>query len=366
MLKYINDIFVIDAGDSFKRDDENQSDNVIRFILCHLFIRSLDKASAILGLPKAYQQHLHVGYNVRGKIDMRHLVHHNIPLRGTLHFHYAQRTEVQEIMDVLYVAANKVLQFYPKMLIGNTLSLYHSLKEKRSAQFVSKATISKAKEHKALTNPLYQPYKKVLKYANWIIDYLDDLEYGKNAELQSYSYLIDVSELFEIYIEKVLQRGLAEKGWIVKSQVETEIYKDTFFSRKLKPDIVLEKDNKVAVFDVKYKRMNYEGINQHGMGDLDRNDFFQIHTYMAYYQGMEGKELIGGGLFYPIEGNLKENNEKAHSKRWLNNKGFFVVSGIELEKEMTIEKILTAEEGFINCINKILDESDIAYQPQSI
>ncbi len=358
MLNYFNDIFVIDGGDSFNRSKEGQSDNVIQYILCHMFVRSLDKASGILGLPKMYQQQLSVGYNVRGKIDIKHLVNKNIPLRGKLHSHYAERTEVREIIDVLYTATHKVLGIYPKMIIGNTLSLYHFLKEKRSSKFVSKETISKAKQHKALVNPMYQPYKQVLEYAHLIIDYLDNLQHSNKDNIRSYSYLIDVAELFEIYIEKVLRRGLAEKGWTVMPQVEAEVYKNTFFSRKLKPDIVLEKDNKVVVFDVKYKRMNYDGKNRYGMGDLDRNDFFQIHTYMAYYQGLENKNLIGGGLLYPIEGTLQ--NGESHSSDWLGNEGFFVINGINLsgitEAQNKMEKILDEENEFIKRIGDLLGE----------
>jgi len=356
MLNYFNDIFVINAGDSFKRNKEIQSDNVIQYILCHLFVRSLDKASGILGLPKMYRQQLSVGYNVRGKIDIKHLINKNIPLRGKLHSHYAERTEVREIIDVLYAAIHKVLGIYPKMIIGNTLSLYHFLKEKRSSKFASKETISKAKQHKALVNPMYQPYKQVLEYAHLIIDYLDNLQHSNKDNIRSYSYLIDVAELFEIYIEKVLRRGLAEKGWTVMPQVEAEVYKDTFFSRKLKPDIVLEKDNKISVFDVKYKRMNYTEKSKDSMGDVNRNDFFQIHTYMAYYQGMEDKELVGGGLFYPIEGDLEKNKEKAHSKRWLNNEGFFVVDGIKLKNTFSKQDIINEEKKFVKRIKELLGE----------
>jgi 5-methylcytosine-specific restriction enzyme subunit McrC len=37
------------------------------------------------------------------------------------------------------------------------------------------------------------------------------------------------------------------------------------------------------------------------MGDLDRNDFFQINTYMSHYQNHQSNyNLIAGGLLYPI------------------------------------------------------------------
>ena len=102
--------------------------------------------------------------------------------------------------------------------------------------------------------------------------------------------------------------------------------------------------------------MNYTEKSKDSMGDVNRNDFFQIHTYMAYYQGMEDKELVGGGLFYPIEGDLEKNKEKAHSKRWLNNEGFFVVDGIKLKNTFSKQDIINEEKKFVKRIKELLGE----------
>ena len=49
------------------------------------------------------------------------------------------------------------------------------------------------------------------------------------------------------------------------------------------------------VFDAKYKRMKGE------KNDVDRSDFFQIHTYIQYFLHTypEGRVLLGG-LLYPL------------------------------------------------------------------
>ena len=58
------------------------------------------------------------------------------------------------------------------------------------------------------------------------------------------------------------------------------------------PDIVFQKDNEVLVWDAKYKRMKYDFY------DYDRSDFFQIHTYINYYQ--KNFSVMAGGLLYPL------------------------------------------------------------------
>ena len=40
------------------------------------------------------------------------------------------------------------------------------------------------------------------------------------------------------------------------------------------------KDKDVIVFDTKYKKMQMRDRYKNG-GDVDRNDFFQINTYMS-------------------------------------------------------------------------------------
>ena len=35
--------------------------------------------------------------------------------------------------------------------------------------------------------------------------------------------------------------------------------------------------------------------------DVDRTDFFQIHSYIQYYASLESSEVILGGLLYPLD-----------------------------------------------------------------
>ena len=91
------------------------------------------------------------------------------------------------------------------------------------------------------------------------------------------------------------------------------------------------KDKDVIVFDTKYKKMQMRDRYKNG-GDVDRNDFFQINTYMSYYQNHYDKYNVRiGGLLYPIEKSLIENKHICHSETWFGNANTrFIIDGIDL------------------------------------
>lgn len=353
MINYINDIFIPNI--SFEAKKDNKKDfNQFQFILAHLFIQSLEKSASIFGLPKAYKsQELH-SYKVRGKLDIKKLIQYNIPLRTKLHSNYREQIEVQEIVDVLHKALSILDNKFKDIINARVLGLKNTLKEKRSSKFVDSLTIQKAKNHKALINPTYQPFKQVLKYAEMIIKQYDFTEDSK-GNLETTAYLFDATELFEVYLEKLLRKNGNLDEWEVRSQERNSTYGDTFFGREIRPDMVLIKEDRVAVFDVKYKRMNYF------KDDVDRNDFFQIHTYMAYYNGLKDKELLAGGLLYPIE--AKERKDTI-SNSILNEETKFIIDGIYLKNEdggeLNLESITKAEEDFVKRIKNILEPEAIS------
>ncbi|MGJ0336045.1 5-methylcytosine restriction system specificity protein McrC [Aliarcobacter cryaerophilus] len=118
------------------------------------------------------------------------------------------------------------------------------------------------------------------------------------------------------------------------------------------------KDKDVIVFDTKYKKMQMRDRYKNG-GDVDRNDFFQINTYMSYYQNQNFNVKIGG-LIYPIEKSFKENKDICHSETWFGNPDTkFIVDGIDLsnlkeDKENKFAPILKREQKFIQGIRNLL------------
>lgn len=325
MLNYANDIYVLDQSFNAEKKDEQHSQ--FQYILAHLFVQKLEKAASVLGFPKAYREQIHRGYDIKGQIDIQHLITHNIPIRKPLQSKFRDQVAVQEVIDVLFKATKIISKKFNRLLVSRISQSVQFMKENRSSAMVTASYIEKAKRHKALQNPLYRDFKDIIYIAELIINNFSLME-SKKGKSETKAFVIDASELFELYIEKVLRRHFGDNSWKVKPQKKLPVYEGAFFEREIRPDIVLENGKDVAVFDVKYKRMQYSGRTQNSAGDVDRADFFQIHTYMAYYHRNKEHNLKLGGLLYPIEAEYKEN--KAESM--IHDKTQFIIDGIELKE----------------------------------
>jgi len=284
MLEVVENVYFnkneIIGGKSKKQDFSKK-------ILYFLFIQKLEKAF-LLGFPKEYQSIKKRDLKLRGKIDFKNFIKKDIPFSGKISYEYKEFKEVQIIIDIIYKAV-KIIQ--KEISISNISHILPFLKENRSNIKITPSLIKKAKTSKALKNPIFAKYKEVLNLAEIILN-----QNGFSGVEKKFGFLVDVASLFESYVYNLLRREFEE--WNVYKEKEINLYENSFFKRKIKPDIVMQKDEKYLVFDCKYKSMNYEGKNQYGLGDVDRCDFFQIHTYMSWFA--KNYTLLVGGLIYPL------------------------------------------------------------------
>ncbi len=363
MLNFANDIFLDDVSITGNKVDKDF--DISKYIIYYMFIQNLEKAF-LLGLPKAYKSIEHHEMKLKGKIDINKFIKYDIPFQGKISSVSREQKEIQEIIDVLYKAIKIIEKETEKSStkdnkISFTKNISHikiHLKQYKSNNYVSNETINKALKSKALQNPIFAPYKKVLEYARFIIN-------GNNIEKndgkqETFGFIINVAELFEIYITKLLKKEFSE--WSVESP-KLPLYKGLFYKRNIIPDIVMTNGDKVMVFDTKYKKMMMRGGDKNGAGDVDRNDFFQINTYMSYYQNHPDKYNVKiGGLLYPIEKSFKENKNICHSQSWFGNLNTkFIVDGIDLsdleeskDNENKFATISKREQKFIQGIRNLL------------
>lgn len=354
MLNFANDIFLDDVSITGNKIDKDF--DISKYIIYYMFVQNLEKAF-LLGLPKAYKSIEHHEMKLKGKIDINKFIKYDIPFQGKISSVSREQKEIQEIIDVLYKAI-KIIDNKNKAFLKNISHIKSHLKQYKSNNYVSNETINKALKSKALQNPIFSPYKKVLEYGKFIING-NNLEEKKDTNQETYGFIINVAELFEIYITKLLQKEFSD--WYVESpKIELYIRPQMFYQRKIIPDIVMKKDNDVLVFDTKYKKMLMRGTKE-GIWDVDRNDFFQINTYMSYYQNHHNKyNLRIGGLLYPMDSFEKE---KCHSENWFENSNTkFIIDGIDLsnledikDNENKSSTISKEEQEFVNRLSKLLN-----------
>jgi 5-methylcytosine-specific restriction enzyme subunit McrC len=137
------------------------------------------------------------------------------------------------------------------------------------------------------SNPFYNDYNDVIDLSKLILrDKLAD--FGENSDTSAFFF--DISMLFEYFIRKQLIRNgiKMENKFEKRLQIPTGI---STYKRKLIPDIVMNYNESIHVFDVKYKAFDFRyGVN--------REDLFQLHTYIGQY-GNE-KKIKSCGFIYPI------------------------------------------------------------------
>ncbi|WP_111682809.1 McrC family protein [Winogradskyella tangerina] len=340
MLNYVNDIYV-DNQDNLAR--QSNDTNEFQDIIAYLFIQSLERA-AVLGLPKAYQTLSQHGNKVRGKIDINSFLKENIPFTGKITTSYREQVYVQEIVDVLFACCLHLEPIYGSCIKRKLLGIHQILKQYYSGNFPQISTIQKAKNHSVLNNPMFDGYKKVLGYAEIILRE-KSLQLSDDSSLITKGYLFDVAQLFEVYLEKLLDRYFDD--WYVTGQEELMVYDKMFFGRRMFPDIVMKHkySDDIIVLDAKFKTMNLNKI------DVDRSDFYQIHSYIQYYQ----PKVLFGGLIYPVNKHI--NQQKSHATQLFDNRRLdsgFLVDGIRVGKEMSMSEIIKSEEAFLDRLNEFI------------
>lgn len=378
ILNFSNDIYFDDV-DALPLKKSDSASSFSRLILRYLFVQSLEKAY-LLGLPKAYTAIHDDSLSVKGRLNISRFIQQAIPFRGKLPTISREMMEVPDIVDTLYKALqivergiadecsdaikrskDKSKKQTSSDVLENVRHVINHLREARSGKSFTNEILTRAKTHKALQNPIFSPYKTVLRYAEYIIR-TDSMQQSKaNVDVNFSGFLVNVAELFEIYVTKLLQRSLPD---CKVHSPEIVVHAGKFFERKIIPDIVIENEKKILVFDTKYKRMKFMGRSNCGMGDLDRADFFQINTYMAHYAHQSEKTLIAGGLIYPICSTIPQNRLPEEDHWSQNPEVKFCVHGIrtpttESKNEDDVEKIISSESERNRKPIEIIKESEI-------
>ncbi|WP_298246104.1 hypothetical protein [uncultured Christiangramia sp.] len=344
MLNFVNDIYV-DTKEVYAQP-KNHS-NEFQYIIAYIFIQALEKAS-VLGLPKQYTKVTERSSKVKGTVSINQYLKQDMPFQGKLTSTFRTQKYIQEIIDVLLAACNKVEDYLGVRYKSKIMGIYQTLNEQNSKRYVSQGIIDRAKNHRVLYNPVYKPFKEVLKYAEILLKNQNTEANKINNELKTYGFMFDISQLFEVYLEKLLSKYFT--NWEINGQEELKVYGGLFYSRKMLPDIVMKNKftKEVIVFDAKFKKMEGSYI------DLDRSDFYQIHTYMQYYM----PNLIFGGLIYPLSQELNLNSSVSNGLFGNNtNSPNFIVDGININNEMDMESLIISETNFLKRIETHIENS---------
>lgn len=138
-----------------------------------------------------------------------------------------------------------------------------------------------------------------------------------------FSFFIDVSEIWENYIEAILVRHLPSTYRIVNPNETGGQWLFVGQKREIRPDLIIENEAgvPVAILDAKFKP--YNKVGDYESGGVGRDDLYQMITYMYHYGKDRNTPLLG--LFIsPVKGlgdreNLRQlDNRRNHEVGVLN------------------------------------------------
>ncbi|WP_343658907.1 restriction endonuclease [Chryseobacterium sp.] len=271
---------IADADGFMELENYGGSDNSngYEWLLIYLWKIKLKKAYR-LGLPKNYVSRLERLNTVRGQINTLSYFINNY--EGKYDCKYREHSYDNP-------ATRLIAEVFKKLKHNEFTRDLHPIKN----AFIIATHGKKSKRPDLFntthfSNPFYSDYNDVIDLSKLILkDQLAD--FGKNSE--NSAFFFDISMLFEYYIRKQIQNNgiKLESKFEKKLQIPTGNYN---YKRKLIPDLVINHNNILHIFDVKYKNFNFKnGVN--------REDLFQIHTYVGQYGN--NAEVKSCGFIYPV------------------------------------------------------------------
>ena len=339
LFRMLEEIFNIRMTTSASQTSKNTDwQHYIKKIIAFIWFQKLANAN-LHGVPKSQVKREHKGQMIRGRLDVRRSVPH-VYLNNNLISNYREKQIDTTIAQI-------ILQAYQILKTGFEIG---KINIPDSAQEIINQihSVIHNKEHINESDYKHIRYKEI--YLNWkpVVDLSWDIIKRKELSLKQdkakkgLGFFIDMAEVWEQYLRCILKKKLMPLGWHYRND-EQIAYKGYFYQRKMIPDLVFQKGNNVTVWDAKYKRMLGRPF------DVDRSDFFQIHTYILNY--LHHKTVKVGGLLYPISTSPKFESYK--SPYLINEGGIklsFHIDGIEMLEESETNNPKKQEAEFLDRI----------------
>jgi len=292
LLQMFEELFNIKFSSGSSSFKTNENAYYLKLLISFIWLQKLATANRH-GLPRVKCMKTSESYAIKGRFLLRSSI---APLHETGKVVSARKEQVfdQVVIRLLYQAYCILKKDYQLGLLkipANALDAIQNIEN----QYLDNRFVNQYEYQSIKYHPIYQNYKDIVDFSWQIIQ--SQPSYSNNDNKTNVSgFFLDMAEIWECYVRAIIKRYFHVAGWQI-SESQHEVYPQRFYGRKIIPDIVMKKGNDYCVFDAKYKDMQYRP----GFIDVDRNDFFQIHTYISFLQ-TKGNVILGG-LLYPVTGN---------------------------------------------------------------
>jgi 5-methylcytosine-specific restriction endonuclease McrBC regulatory subunit McrC len=283
----LDEIFSINILNNVSEEDVSNTDGLLQMLIPFIWAQKLGEANKY-GVPHTTIDVLHKGPSVKGRLLISKSI---LPF-----FKQKEVVSATREKQVDATVCRIILQAFKILNRNKAINIRSRMSENAENALIN---FENARIPDALVTPkqygdiryksIYESWRGIVDLS-WQIIQNHNFSQKDSESNKGYGMFVDMAEIWEMFLRSKLRKAFPD--WEVSSP-EIGTYDGTFFKRKIIPDIVMKKGNDVMVFDAKWKRMIFSQY------DVDRTDFFQIHTYIQYYK-QAGYNVVASGLLYPI------------------------------------------------------------------
>lgn len=131
---------------------------------------------------------------------------------------------------------------------------------------------------KCMSNRLFSDYDMILKWCKVFLNKQSFMNFKGSSK--AYSLFFPMEKVFEKHIAERIKQSECFKDYKIKKQDSTYTLIESPKRFSLRPDIVMERDNKVYILDTKWKLLNNDKSQNYG---ISQSDLYQMFAYAKKY-----------------------------------------------------------------------------------
>lgn len=302
LLSYVTDIFVPQLGDSAAQKEGGYA----FWLLILLWKAAFDQAITTNHIPRSYvtrEDNLRV---LKGRLDLLKHLRKNIFDQSRIYCRYRLLT-FDNIINRTIRYTYKLLNTFQSVRLLEDMATYDA---RLASLGVSDGPVLPGDIQKINYTTMNRGYRLLMEICARIIEYLLP-SIGKEGREKGLAFFLDVAELWENYIYRLLKSNLDEEYQVTSPNfIREPMYLFEGKMRAIRPDILICKNGRIAaVIDAKYKCYSTFGVTAKVNKAVSREDLYQMGIYLWHLQKAQGEPITG--LFVsPKEVNLHDSQIK--------------------------------------------------------
>ena len=281
ILGYACNLYIPKGYSSYALSGRN-NDWLIGILWKALLDRALTKGQ----IPKGYNTITENLKHYRGHLNIQRHIKANLVDESRFFCTYRKLS-----MDI---TINRAIRYTYKILqekgLGDVLKDLSTYDSRLASFGVSDEAIGPSELDNIAYSSLNDIYRPVMRMSRAIISN-SSAESSSEGNKTGISYFLDVAELWELYLIKVLQKGLGSEYRVYSPNSLGGSFLLDDGIRSLRPDIIIERAGKIImIIDAKYKRYNEFGVTSDA--GISREDLYQMNSYI-YHLGNPNEPIIG-------------------------------------------------------------------------